>query len=43
MIFRLEVIGKFHCKLLLFSEIAKAKAIVAVVGPAKPNGKRVSL
>ena len=28
MIFRREVIGQFHCKLLLSSEIAKAKAIV---------------
>ena len=28
MIFRREVIGQFHCKLLLSSESAKAEAIV---------------
>ena len=33
MIFRREVIEQFHCKLLLSSEIAKAKAIV--VEPVK--------
>ena len=33
MIFRLEVIGQFHCKLLLSSEIVKAEAIV--VEPVK--------
>ena len=33
MIFRREVIGQFHSKLLLSSEIAKAKAIV--VEPVK--------
>ena len=38
-----EVIGQFHCKLLLSLKIAKAEAIVVIVEPAKPNGKRVSL
>ena len=38
-----EVIGQFHCKLLLSLEIAKAEAIVVIVEPAKLNGKRVSL
>ena len=33
MIFRLEVIGQFHCKLLLSSEIVKAEAVV--VEPVK--------
>ena len=33
MIFRLEVIGQFHCKLLLSSEIVKAEA--GVVEPVK--------
>ena len=31
MIFYRKVIGQFHCKLLLSSEIAKAEAIVAIV------------
>ena len=43
MVFFLEVIGQFHCKLFLFSEIARAKAMVVIVEPVKPNGKRVSL
>ena len=43
MIFKREVIGQFHCKLFFFSVMAKAEAIFAVVEPAKPNGKRVSL
>ena len=33
MIFRLKVIGLFHCKLLLSSEIVKAEAVV--VEPVK--------
>ena len=43
MIFHRGVIRQFHCKLLLPSEIAKAEAIVAIVEPAKLNGKRASL
>ena len=41
MIFHPGVIEQFHCKLLLSSEIAKAGAIVAIVEPVKPMGKRV--
>ena len=39
MIFRREVIGQFHCKLLLTSEIAKAEAIV--VEPVKRKTSEV--
>ena len=41
--FYLEVIKQFHCKLPLSSKIAKAEAIVTIVEPVKPKGKRVSL
>ena len=37
MIFRREVTGKFHCKLLLSSEIAKAEAIVFEPGKRKTD------
>ena len=40
-IFHREVIGQFH--LLLYLEIVKAEAIVAIIEPVKPKGKRVSL
>ena len=43
MVFHREVIGQFHCKLLLSLENAKTEAMVAIVEPAKPNGKRLSL
>ena len=43
MIFHRGVVRQFHCKLLLPSEIVKAEAIVAIVEPAKLNGKRASL
>ena len=43
MVFHREVIGQFHCKLLLSLEIAKTEAMGAIVEPAKPNGKRLSL
>ena len=43
MVFHREVIGQFHCKLLLSLEIAKTEAMVAIVELAKPNGKRLSL
>ena len=43
MVFHREVIGQFHCKLLLSLEIAKTEAMVAIVEPAKLNGKRLSL
>ena len=42
MIFRREVIGQFHCKLLLSSESAKAEAIV--VDPDQPsNGQNLNI
>ena len=42
MIFRQEVIGQFHCKLLLSSESAKAEAIV--VDPDQPsNGQNLNI
>ena len=34
MVFHREVIGQFHCKLLLSLEIAKTEAMVAIVEPA---------
>ena len=40
MIFHGKIIGQFHCKLLLPSEIAEA--IVAIVEPFKLIGKRAS-
>ena len=41
--FRRGVIGQFHGKLLLFSEIAKAKAKATVVEPVKQKKRRSSL
>ena len=40
--FHREVIGQFHCELLLSSETGKAEATVAIYEPVKPNGKRVN-